>query len=137
MVKLLAGSILPNRESETVVVASKKHFERVHADTNLVDNGIENVRHKEIGVPTYFCDPGCPWQKPHIENSIGLVRRWFLPKGTNLDDVSDEVFQSQLHLLNGKYRKSLGYQSAYEAALEAGIIDRIPKVPLSKAIAFR
>lgn len=135
--KLLVGSILPNRESATVMQSARNHFTRVRADTALADNGIENVRHKESGVPTYFCDKGSPWQKPHVENSIGLMRRWFIPKGTDLSTVSDDVYQSQLHLLNNKHRKSLGYRSAYEVALERGIIKRIPRISLSKAVAFR
>lgn len=135
--QLFAGSILVNRRSQTVMSATKKHFERVHADTVLADNGIENVGHRESGVPTYFCDPGSPWQKPNVENGIGLVRRWFLPKGTDLGTIPDVVFQSQLHLLNSKYRKSLGYRNAYECALERGIIKRVPKISLSKALAFR
>lgn len=135
--KLFAGSILPNRESKTVVLSAREHYALVRADTALADNGIENVRHKDTGVPTYFCDKGSPWQKPHVEGGIGLVRRWFIPKGTDLAAIPDEVFQSQLHLLNGKYRKSLGYRSAYEVALKRGIITRIPRVSLSRAVAFR
>ena len=135
--KLCAGSIIPNRESATVVASARNHFNRVRVDTNLADNGIENVRHQEIGVPTYFCDRGSPWQKPHVEGAIGLVRRWFLPKGTDLATISDTVFQSQLHLLNSKWRKSLGYRSAYEVALERGIITKVPRISLTKAVAFR
>lgn len=135
--KLFVGSILPNRTAKIVTTSAREHYEHVHADTSLADNGIENVKHKDIGVQSYFCDKGSPWQKPHVEGGIGLVRRWFLPKGTDLATISDDVFQSQLHLLNGKYRKSLGYRSAYEVAIERGIIDRVPKVSLSKAVAFR
>lgn len=135
--KLLVGSILPNRTSAVVMDTTRGHFKQVRSDTCTADNGIENVRHQESGVPTYFCDPGSPWQKPHVENGIGLVRRWFLPKGTDLATVPDETFQSQLHLLNSKYRKSLEYQNAYECALERGIIKQVPRVSLSKAIAFR
>lgn len=135
--KLFVGSILPNRKSKTVTVSAKRHYKRIHVDTILADNGTENVRHEDIGIPSYFCDKGSPWQKPHVEGGIGLTRRWFLPKGTNLATITNETFQSQLHLLNHKYRKSLGYKSAYEVALERGIIDRIPRVSLSKAVAFR
>ena len=74
---------------------------------------------------------------PDVEGGIGLIRRWFIPKGTDLADISNDTYQSQLHLLNHKYRKSLGYRSAYEAALEAGIIDRVPRISLLKAVAFR
>ncbi len=135
--KLLSGALLPNRESITVTTTTKKRFGRIRADTCLVDNGSENARHAESGVPTYFCDPGSPWQKPHVEGSIGLVRRWFLPKGTDLAGIPDEVYQSQLHLLNGKYRRSLSYASAYETAIERGILKKIPRVSLAKAVAFR
>jgi IS30 family transposase len=135
--KLLVGSILPNREAAIVCGATKDHFKRLHVDTCTVDNGIENVRHKETGVPTFFCDKGAPWQKPSVEGGIGLVRRWFLPKGTDLATVPDELFQSLLHLLNRKYRKSLGYRSAYEVALKRGIIKQMPRRSLSAAIAFR
>lgn len=135
--KLFVGSIVPSKGSTVVSAATRKHFKRVHVDTCTADNGIENIHHAATGVPTYFCDKGAPWQKPSVEGGIGLVRRWFLPKGTDLATIPDEVFQSLLHLLNRKYRKSLGYRSAYEVALERGIIKRIPKKSLSKAIAFR
>lgn len=135
--QLLRGSILPSREVAVVNKATQTHFNRLAIDTCTADNGIENIRHGELSIPTYFCDPHAPWQKPHVENNIGLIRRWFIPKGTDLASVPDDVFQSQLHLLNRKYRKSLGYRSAYEVALEKGIITAIPRVPLSKAIAFR
>jgi len=136
-VKLLSGSILPDKSSAVVTMSTRGHFKKVRVDTCTADNGIENVGHKKTGVPTYFCDRGSPWQKPHVENSIGLIRRWFLPKGTDLAAIPDKTFQSQLHLLNNKYRKSLGYQSAYEVARERGIIKRVPRISLSKAIAFR
>ena len=135
--KLLTGSILPDRTSKMVGAETKAHFAHLHVDTCLADNGSENVTHGATGIPTYFCDPGSPWQKPHVENSIGLIRRWFLPKGTDLSSVPDSVFQSQLHLLNGKYRRSLGYASSYEVSIERGILKRIPRKSLAQAVAFR
>jgi transposase, IS30 family len=135
--KLFVGELVPNKTSEVVTKATRAHFDRMSIDTCLADNGSENVGHKDTGVDTYFCDPGAPWQKPHVEGGIGLARRWFLPKGTDLSKVPDETFQSQLHLLNHKWRKSLGYRSAYEVSLERGIIKSVPRVSLSKAIAFR
>lgn len=134
---LLTGAIIPNKTSEVVVSAMQHVTDTLPLDTCTFDNGSENVHHAEFGVDAYFCDKASPWQKPHVESSIGLVRRWFLPKGTDLSQISNETFQSQLHLLNHKYRKSLGYRSAYETALERGIIKRVPRVSLSKAIAFR
>ena len=94
-------------------------------DTLTMDNGIENRTHEEFGTPTYFCDPHSPWQKPHVENAIGLVRRWFLPKGTDLSEVRQEDLDLYAKILNGKYRKSLGYKSASEAAQERDILKDI------------
>lgn len=135
--KLFSGSILPNKTAEVVDASISTKLKSIHVDTFLADNGSENVHHAQLPVPSYFCDKGSPWQKPHVEGGIGLVRRWFIPKGTNLSHVPDDIFQSQLHLLNSKYRKSLGYKSAYEVALERGIIKRVPRQSLTKAIAFR
>lgn len=134
--KLFSGSILPNRTANVVDISIRAKLNTIHIDTFLADNGCENVHHNKLPVPSYFCDLGSPWQKPHVEGGIGLIRRWFIPKGTNLSKIPDELFQSQLHLLNSKYRKSLGYRSAYEIAKERGIIKRVPKQSLSKAIAF-
>lgn len=134
---LLTGSIVVNKTTAVMVEAMQKLTRRLSLDTCTFDNGSENIHHREFGVDAYFCDRGAPWQKPHVESSIGLIRRWFLPKGTNLATIPDETFQSQLHLLNRKYRKSLGYRSAYEVSLERGIINRIPKVSITSAVAFR
>lgn len=104
------------KEAMQDVVAS------INADTCTFDNGIENRDHEEFGVPTYFCNPHSPWQKPHVENNIGLTRRWFLPKGTDLTDVTQEELDEYATILNNKYRKSLGYRSALEAASARGIL---------------
>lgn len=134
---LLTGNIIPNKTTLIMVDAMRKLTTNISLDTCTFDNGIENIHHQEFGVDAYFCDRGSPWQKPHVESSIGLIRRWFLPKGTNLATIPDATFQSQLHLLNRKYRKSLGYRSAYEVARERGIIKRIPRVSVRAAVAFR
>ena len=135
--KLMSGSVVPNKTRAVIVPAMQHIVAYLSIDTCAFDNGIENVHHRDFGVDSYFCDKGAPWQKPNAEGSIGLVRRWFLPKGTDLSLLPDAVFQSQLHLLNHKYRRSLGYRSAYEVALERGITDRIPRVSLTEAVAFR
>ena len=135
--KLLAGCIIPSKATPSIVPAMRRAVHRINADTCTLDNGIENIHHQEFGVATYFCDPGTPTQKPDVEGSIGLIRRWFIPKGTNLSLLTDATYQSQLHYFNLKYRKSLGYRSAYEVALERGIIARVPRGSVLLAVAFR
>jgi len=124
--QLIIGTLLNNRRPRTMVQAVRWLKKGVVLDDLTLDNGIENKQHMNFGIPTYFCDPHSPWQKPHVENSIGLIRRWFIPKKTDLRTVSERQFQEYLHILNHKYRKSLGYRSAYEVALERGIIQKIP-----------
>jgi IS30 family transposase len=125
--KLLAGTMIENKKPATMTVAVKNTVLNLNIDDLTLDNGIENKEHELFGLPTYFCDAHHPWQKPHVENGIGLLRRWFIPKKTDLKNVSEERFQDCLHILNGKYRKSLGYQSAYEVSLKRGIIKKIPR----------
>ncbi len=134
---LLTGNIMPTKSAQNMVLAMKRIQRKVRVTTWTMDNGVENIYHEQFGIPTYFCTPGSPWQKPYVECDIGLTRRWFLPKGTDLSRVPDPTFQSMLFILNHKYRKSLGYRSAYEVALECGIIKRIPQLSKQKAIAFR
>jgi len=126
--KLMLGAMINNRKPKTMANAVRHIVSRAAIDDLTLDNGIENRCHEQFGVPAYFCDPHSPWQKPHVENGIGLLRRWLIPKKTDLRAISDEKLQECLHFLNGKYRKSLGYRSAYEAALEHGIIQKIPPV---------
>lgn len=135
--QLLIGNFLPNKSPRTMVKSIHTIEASIPVTTWTLDNGIENVYHEQFGVPAYFCTPGSPWQKPHVENSIGLTRRWFLPKGTDLATVPEDTFQSMLHVLNHKYRKSLGYRSSYELSQERAIIKKIPQLSINAAVAFR
>ena len=134
---LLVGNFLPSKSPRVMITSMKRIQKNVTVTTWTMDNGIENIYHEQFGIPTFFCTKGSPWQKPHIESSIGLIRRWFLPKGTDLSKVTEEELQSMLFTLNHKYRKSLGYRSSYEVSLEDGIIATVPHLSKKKAIAFR
>ena len=87
-----------------------------------MDRGIENRYHEQFGIPAYFCDAQSPHQKPLVEGSIGLMRRWFWKKGTNLSEVSNQEIQKGIKILNNKYRKSLNYMNALEVARECDIL---------------
>lgn len=137
--QLLVGTMVENKKPATMVRAVKTITADILIDDLTLDNGIENKLHQQFNLPAYFADPYSPWQKPHIENSIGLLRRWFIPKGTDLRNVSQEQLQGYLHILNGKYRKSLGYKSAYEVSLECGIIQKklaVSEIKTLREVAF-
>lgn len=120
--KYLWGMKVENLKPESMKLAVQQKSVRIRMDTVTLDNGIENRYHEEFGMLTFFCDPHSPWQKPHVENGIGLLRRWFVPKGTDLSKLSEEDLQKYISILNHKYRKSLDYRSAYEVAEKNGIL---------------
>jgi IS30 family transposase len=88
------------------------------------DNGIENRRHADLGVSTFFCEPYSPWQKGSNENANKMLRRYF-PKGTDFNKISQREIDKKVLLINKKPRRVLGYMSALEVALKAGIIRSI------------
>lgn len=88
------------------------------------DNGIENTKHQELGLPTYFCDPYSSWQKGGVENAIKMIRR-FIPKGSDVNDYSDEYVNMVVTILNNKPRKSLGYKTPYEIMRERNLFKNI------------
>ena len=85
------------------------------------DNGIENTKHAELGIPTFFCDPYSSWQKGGVEHANKMIRR-YIPKGTDLATISQEYLNRIVSVINGKPRRSLGYQSALEVATSAGVL---------------
>jgi IS30 family transposase len=78
------------------------------------DNGSEFAKHKELGVPAYFCDPASPWQKGSIEHFNGIVRR-HLDYRIPIESVTQDLLDSIAHSINSIPRKILGYLSPYEA----------------------
>ena len=120
--KLLKGDLVKSLRPKHTTRVIRKVGNEYMIDAMILDQGIENQEHERFGIQTYFCDPASPRQKPFIESSIGLCRRWFWTKGTNLKKVSKEEFQEKLEILNNKYRKTLRYKSANEASRECGII---------------
>lgn len=79
-----------------------------------LDNGVENVRYEELGVPTYFAHPYRSWEKPTIENTFQRLRR-YIPKRARVRDYSDEQISVMVERMNNTPRKCLQYRTPAEA----------------------
>ena len=84
------------------------------------DNDTAFARHAllrgMLSATTYFCDAYAAWQKGGVENANGRLRRW-LPRRTDLDEISEDDIQEIAMTLNLTPRKCLGYRSPVEAFL--------------------
>ena len=86
--------------------------------TMSFDNGTEFAFHyrltDQLGIQTYFCDVKCPWQKGGVENAVGRLRR-YLPRKTNLDDISPTQLNAITNQYNNTPRKCLDFKTPAEA----------------------
>ena len=65
---------------------------------------------KEIGMPVYFCDPQCPWQRGTNENTNSLIRQYF-PKKTDLSPHTQKRLNEVATELNERPRKTLKFKT--------------------------
>ena len=82
-----------------------------------LDNGREFARplelEKKLDLPVYFAHPYHAWERGTNENTNGLLRQ-YLPKGTDLTQVTDEQRRSYVHQINHRPRQCLGFQTPLE-----------------------
>ena len=111
---------LPNKEAKIRAEGLNERLNKLPFSlqkTVTLDNGSENAHHekitKEHGTRIYFCNPYHSWEKGTVENTIGLVRQ-YVPKGTNLSEVTQGDLNTIAWELNNRPRKKLGFYTPSE-----------------------
>lgn len=81
------------------------------------DNGSENADHQKINKKlqsdSYFCLPYHSWEKGAVEQINSLIRR-YIPKKTDISQISGQEINRIEKLLNNRPRKCLGFRTPYE-----------------------
>lgn len=105
-------------ETAAVIMAILRRLDPALRQSITFDNDTCFARHtllrQALDMTTWFCDAYASWQKGGIENANGRLRRW-LPRQTNLDDISDEDIQEIVMTYNLTPRKCLGYITPIQA----------------------
>ena len=122
---------MPNKTQESVV-ASLDRLERKYGKefkekfkTITVDNGSEFLDYKGIErsirndgmkrVNLYYAHPYSSWERGTNENINKMIRR-FIPKGTDINKISNARIKLIENWINSYPRRILGYKSANDMA---------------------
>lgn len=120
---------MPGKTQESVIEALDK-LERLHGEnftkkfkTITVDNGSEFLNYKGMErsidasrgnrVKVYYAHPYSSWERGTNENINKLIRR-FIPKGTEIDGISEAQIKWIETWINNYPRRILDYNSAYD-----------------------
>lgn len=100
---------------EVVVRLLKKSNHPVKSIT--FDQGVEfsdaSAMEKDLDTLVYFAHPHSPWERPTNENTNGLLRQ-FMPKHSDLGDITDDDLSHYVALINLRPRKCLNWSTPYE-----------------------
>jgi IS30 family transposase len=123
--RLLKLGKAPSRKAAALNEALCEMLSGLPVYTLTVDNGMEFASHVElaqkIGAPVYFAHEHSPWERGSNENTNGLVR-FYIPKLTPIDCVSDAQIARIERRLNRRPRKCLGFRTPEEVARGASLL---------------
>lgn len=122
---LVLISKIENSKAETtknIIVERLSSVPRDFRKTVTSDNGHENFWYdevqKEINILWFFAHPYHSFERGTNENTNGLIR-WYFPKGTDFERISDESIKAVETALNNRPRKRLGWKTPLEAFNES------------------
>lgn len=118
--KLTLIEILPNRKNTFVNERISSLLEPYKIKSLTLDNDIAFQKwedlEKQLNCNIYFTHPYCSWEKGLVENMNRWIRE-FVPKKSNIKELTQEKIQSIQDWLNNKPRKVLDGNTAYESMI--------------------
>ena len=115
--RLVKLAWLPQKSASNTRMAINRRlgqFSKGLRRTITYDNGSENVEHLQVnavlGTRSFFCLPFHSWEKGTVENTNGLIRR-FYPKKTDFANITPAQVRRVERILNGRPRKCLGFKT--------------------------
>ena len=97
--------------------AAMRRLPQDRRQTLTVDNGREFARHEKLSgllhCSVYFAHPYHAWERGTCENTNGLLRQ-YLPKKTNLLELTAWELETYVNALNNRPRKCLNYRTPAE-----------------------
>lgn len=110
---LLMAKKISNKKQKTFVSTIVEMFKNnIPQKTMTHDRGFESYDFESIesltNLNVYYADPGNPGQRGLCENTIGLLRQ-FIPKGTDMREITQQMLDKFVDLINKRPRESLGY----------------------------
>lgn len=115
--RYLCAGLLKNRVSNETRKVIEKLLKKLPVHSISLDNGSEfsefNLLEEHLSAEVYFAEPHKPWQRGTNENMNDILR-FFFPKGTNFHEVSEEVLDDIVYMINTRPRKCLNWKSPFE-----------------------
>lgn len=119
---LTAGRVASKEAAEVRRVVVQLLSKPAHPVKSITfDQGVEFAdaagMERELNTLVFFAHPHSPWERPTNENTNGLLRQ-FMPKHSNLGNVTDEDLSHYVALINLRPRKCLNWSTPYEVFSE-------------------
>jgi transposase, IS30 family len=118
--RYLEAQQLGSREAEETKEAIIKLLKKLPIKlrkTITFDNGKEFTEHeqitKRVKAKCYFATPYKACERGTNEHTNGQVR-WYLPKGTDFNELDPNILPAMIEILNDRPRKCLDYQTPKE-----------------------
>lgn len=109
-------ALAPNKTAEAIRKALIEALTPLAAwvKTLTYDNGKEFALHEDIAkalnAKGYFAHPYHSWERGLNENTNGLIRQ-YIPKGTSMDNLTQDDVNKIMDRLNHRPRKCLGFKT--------------------------